>query len=374
MALVLLLSGLVVTIPGADAAFAAPTVVAFLPLSGPVGTSVTITGNGFTGATAVTFNGTSASFTVDNDLQITATVPAGATDGPIAVTAAGSTDASLLDFNVTPSPPTVLAFLPLSGPIGTSVTITGTGFTGATAVTFNGTPATFTVNLSTQITATVPLGATDGPIAVTTPGGTDASPLNFDVTASPVPLVLAFLPLRGPVGTSVTITGTGFTGATAVTFNGTPATFTVNLSTQITATVPLGATDGPIAVTTPGGTDASTLDFDVTDATATETHEREVTLALRRHLVASGRVTAQGGFDACEAGATVKVQRRRPGGKWRTVGTDTSNAKGVFRERLKDRPGVYRAIAVRKELNGGNEVCREGRSPRVKHRHERAAG
>jgi hypothetical protein len=46
----------------------------------------------------------------------------------------------------------------------------------------------------------------------------------------------------------------------------------------------------------------------------------------------------------------------------------------VFRERVKDRPGVYRAIAVRKELNGGNEVCREGRSPRVKHRHERAAG
>jgi IPT/TIG domain-containing protein len=183
------------------------------------------------------------------------------------------------------------------------------------------------------------------------------------------PNVVAFLPLSGPVGTSVTITGTGFTGATAVTFNGTPATFTVNLSTQITATVPLGATDGPIAVTTPGGTDASTLDFDVTDAAATETHEREVTLALRRHLVASGRVTAQGGFDACEAGATVKVQRRRPGGKWRTVGTDKSNAKGVFRERVKDRPGVYRAIAVRKELNGGNEVCREGRSPRVNHRH-----
>jgi hypothetical protein len=45
MGLVLLLSGLVVTVPGADAAFALPpTVLAFLPLSGPVGTSVTITG------------------------------------------------------------------------------------------------------------------------------------------------------------------------------------------------------------------------------------------------------------------------------------------------------------------------------------------
>jgi hypothetical protein len=64
-----------------------------------------------------------------------------------------------------PGRPRNLAFLPLSGPVGTSVTITGTGFTGATAVTFNGTPASFTVDLSTQITAKVPAGATDGPIA-----------------------------------------------------------------------------------------------------------------------------------------------------------------------------------------------------------------
>jgi IPT/TIG domain len=202
-------------------------------------------------------------------------------------------------------------------------------------------------------------------LAVTIPGA-DA--------AFAAPIVVAFLPLSGPVGTSVTITGTGFTGATAVTFNGTSASFTVDNDLQITATVPVGATDGPIAVTTPGGAGGTGASPRVTDAAATETHDREVTLALRRHLVASGRVTAQGGFDACEAGATIKVQRRRPSGKWRTVGTDTSNAKGVFRERVKDRPGVYRAIAVRKELNGGNDVCREGHSPRVKHRHERAAG
>ena len=63
--LVVLLSGLAVTVPGADMAFAAPTVLAFLPLSGPVGTSVAITGAGFTGATAVNFNGAPASFTVD---------------------------------------------------------------------------------------------------------------------------------------------------------------------------------------------------------------------------------------------------------------------------------------------------------------------
>ena len=233
-------------------------------------------------------------------------------------------------------------------------------------MTFNGTPSSFTVNLGTQITATVPAGATDGPIAVTTPGGTDASLLNFDVTPSPVPTILAFRPLSGPVGTSVTITGTGFTGATAVTFNGTSASFTVNLGTQITATVPAGATDGPIAVTTPGGPATSLLDFDVT---GTQKHGRNVTLELRRHLIAVGRITAQDGFEDCEDGVTVKVQRRRPHGAWRGVGTDKSNASGVFRERVSDRPGVYRAIAVRKELNGGNDMCLRDSSPVAKHRH-----
>ena len=63
----------------------APVVVVFLPLTGPTGTSVTITGTGFADssvANGVAFNGTPAtSFNVDSDTQITATVPAGATTG-----------------------------------------------------------------------------------------------------------------------------------------------------------------------------------------------------------------------------------------------------------------------------------------------------
>jgi hypothetical protein len=45
------------------------------------------------------------------------------------------------------------------------------------------------------------------------------------------------------------------------------------------------------------------------------------------------------------------------------------NTKGVFRERVSDRPGVYRAIAVRKALKRGNNVRLRDLSPRVKHRH-----
>lgn len=267
--------------------------------------------------------------------------------------------------------PTVSSFNPTSGPIGTSVQISGTGFNDssvATAVTFNGTTATFTVDSNVQITATVPAGATDGPIAVTDSEGTATSASSFDVTPSPVPTITSFNPTSGPVGTSVVITGTGFTGATAVKFSGTTATtFTVNSNTQISATVPTGAATGPIAVTTPGGTATSASNFTVTGGVTK--HERRISLQLCRHLVARGRVTATDGFNACESSMKVKIQRRRLGGGWGTVGTDQTNADGLYRERIPDRVGVYRAVAVRETVNGGNDVCLPDRSPRVRHHH-----
>src|SRR5215813_9448003 len=74
-----------------------------------------------------------------------------------------------------------------------------------------------------------------------------------------------FAPTFGPVGTGVTITG--FPGATAVSFNGVAATFTVSPSGTITTTVPAGATTGPITVTTPAsGPLKTTTRFTVTPA------------------------------------------------------------------------------------------------------------
>jgi RHS repeat-associated protein len=235
-----------------------PTVTGFAPTSGPVGASVSIAGTGFTGATGVKFNGTSAtSYHVDSDIQTTATVPGGATTGPISVTTPAGTGTSAGNFTVKPA---ITSFTPNSGAVGTRATITGTSFTSATAVAFNGTSATFTVDLDTQITATVPAGATTGPISVTTPAGTATSSGNFTV----IPRITGFTPTSGAIGTSVMITGSSFTGATAVAFNGTSATFTVDLDTQITATVPAGATTGPISVTTPAGTATSSTNFTVT--------------------------------------------------------------------------------------------------------------
>jgi hypothetical protein len=80
----------------------------------------------------------------------------------------------------------------------------------------------------------------------------------------PIPVFGSFTPTIGPVGTSVTITGFGFTGATAVQFGGVSASFTANSLTRITATVPPGAVTGPITVVAPGGSvDSDTKKFHV---------------------------------------------------------------------------------------------------------------
>ena len=73
-----------------------PGIFGFSPRTGPVGAQVTITGVRFTGTVAVKFNGTASSFSVDSYSQITATVPAGATTGPIEVDVHPSTGSSLL--------------------------------------------------------------------------------------------------------------------------------------------------------------------------------------------------------------------------------------------------------------------------------------
>jgi hypothetical protein len=77
--------------------------------------------------------------------------------------------------------PTVSSLSPGNGGVGTSVVITGTNFHDATGVDFNGTSASFTVNSDTQITATVPSGATTGLVHVSNQSGSGASPSNFIV-------------------------------------------------------------------------------------------------------------------------------------------------------------------------------------------------
>ena len=81
---------------------------------------------------------------------------------------------------------------------------------------------------------------------------------------TPAPAISSFSPTSGGVGTSVTINGSNFTGATSVSFNNQSASFTVVSSSQITASVPNCSSSGLVRVTTAGGTATSSGSFTVT--------------------------------------------------------------------------------------------------------------
>ena len=246
----------------------APTITAngVSPSTGSTsgGTSVTITGSGFTAVTTgVTFGGIAASFTVNSVSQITATTPAHSA-GPVdvvVITGAGTATATAAFTYI--SPPAVTGIAPNKGPTvgGTSVVITGTSFTGATLVSFGTTSASFTVNSATQITARSPAGnagAVD--VTVTAPIGTSATSAADRFTYFALPAVTSIAPNNGPIvgATAVTITGANFTGATAVRFGSNTATFTVTSATQIAANSPAGSAGTvDVTVTTQGGTSAT---------------------------------------------------------------------------------------------------------------------
>ncbi|WHU02967.1 IPT/TIG domain-containing protein [Sphingomonas sp. NIBR02145] len=252
-----------------------PTVTSVSPTAGPTGggTSVTITGTNFsgtTGAAGVKFGAANATgYTVNSSTQITATAPANSAGTyDITVTNAGLTSAtSGADQYTYVTAPTVTSVSPTAGPTagGTTVTITGTGFAAANptgAVKFGATTATYTINSNTQITATSPANSAGTyDITVATPGGTSATSAADQFTYIPAPTITSISPTAGPTGggTSVTITGTNFTGVTAVTFGGTAATgFTFVNATTITATSPAGSAGTvDIRVTTSGGTSAT---------------------------------------------------------------------------------------------------------------------
>jgi len=84
-----------------------------------------------------------------------------------------------------------------------------------------------------------------------------------DGQTNPPPVIFSFSPTNGSANTNVVITGTNFTSASAVTFNGASAAYTVNSDSQITAIVPTNAGSGFISVTTPSGTAISTNTFTV---------------------------------------------------------------------------------------------------------------
>ncbi len=167
-------------------------------------------------------------------------------------------------FGAPPAPPTLTSVAPATGSIagGTAVTLTGTGFTGVTGVTFDGVAATaVSVASSTTLTCTTPAGtAGTASVLVAAAGGTNAANTRYTYVTAPAPTVNSVAPTSGSTlgGTLLTVTGTGFTGATSVTVGGAAATgVTVVNATTLTCNTPVGtAGAASVRVTTPGGINA----------------------------------------------------------------------------------------------------------------------
>lgn len=278
-----------------------PTLVSVSPSQAVQGQAlnVTITGANLIGATGVNFGlgVTVNSSTVVSASQITAsiTVSGSATPGArtVAVTNAAGTGVLSGGFTINQAPPTVTGVSPQQGQSGQTLTVTvwGTYLTGATAVSFGAdvTVASFNVNNSSQITASISIGgsAASGPrdVTVTTPGGTATLANGFTVAGLPAVGSVSLGQAAQGETVSVTITGSGFLGATAVSFGDgvTVDSFAVDSATQITASItvaaPAAAGVRDVTVTTAAGSGSLTGGFNVVEAS---TADGEVTPASGR--------------------------------------------------------------------------------------------
>jgi RHS repeat-associated protein len=153
----------------------------------------------------------------------------------------------------------VLQMSPGRGPVGSSVRITGTGFSSTASensVSFNGTSAVVTSASSSVLRATVPVGASTGPVTVTAPQGSATSDVPFTVAASGAPAISSIAPSLATPGTAVTVTGHDF-GAELldndVGVNALRAEVTTASATTIDMVVPAATGSGPVSVTTPDG-------------------------------------------------------------------------------------------------------------------------
>ena len=286
------------------------SIIQFTPASGPVGTTVTIQGTGFSTTVSqntVQFNGTAATVNSATTNQLAVIVPNGATTGPVSVTSPYGT-ATGSSFTVTQSTgaPTIVSFAPqIAGP-GTPVVITGTNFNlspNLNRVRVNITPQPITSVSATQLSTTVASSTTPGHIFLSTPQGRTVSQQDF------------FVPFNNHTANSVGFTGRfNFGGSQTVALNagqigmllfdahaGQKISLQISGSTFPLSNLWLFAPNGTAVLTTNFGTGGRVLDqislpFDGTYTIGidSDSNTGSVNLALNDESDVLGMVTIDG--------------------------------------------------------------------------------
>jgi hypothetical protein len=154
----------------------------------------------------------------------------------------------------------------------------------------------------------------------------------------------------------VTISGSNFNGVTAVRFNGLNAVFTVVSETQISTTVPSGATTGPLTVVNPVGT-ATGATFTV----GVPSHSRTVTFNFANNSRVTGQVNVGDGFAPCSRNVPVVFQRRS-GNSWKWVDRTSTTNDGSYKTYIPPGSGTFRARVPALTLMDGS-TCQADVSP-----------
>ena len=224
---------------------------------GVPGDSVALTGSNFLDPAdpnyrlGVFFDGIRAGLDTVTEGSVAVVVPPGAMTGPITVTNnAGATVTSGYFY----LSPWVTAFTSRAR-VGDTLTLSGRSFRAVSSVSFGAVSTTnLTVVSNTVMTVVVPPGAPlAAPLTLESPGGRFISVSNFVL----MPRITGFSPSNGVAGTLVTLSGSGLSSVTQVTFGGIPATPVSVTATQVTVKVPFGAGTGPVTVSGSFGSDES---------------------------------------------------------------------------------------------------------------------
>lgn len=165
------------------------SVLSMVPVRAAPGAKITLSGTGFSPTAAgntVTIGGKAAAVTSVSATRLVVTVPSGAVNGKVTVSAGGASADAVDAFIVAPAGPSVAKVEPASGGPGSEVTLSGAGFASAVTdnvVRFNGLVAQVKKASASSLTVEVPPHARTGRVEVDTPAGSATAPGDFTVTA-----------------------------------------------------------------------------------------------------------------------------------------------------------------------------------------------
>jgi hypothetical protein len=222
-------------------------ITGFTPVTGGIGSTITVSGAGFSGLQSASLASIPATFTVVSDGQLQLIVPQGAQTGRIELNASGRTVLSSTDFTVN-FIPQLTSLSPASVLPGGRVTLNGSNLDRVTEVRVNATVLPIVTKAPTAMTVDVPATATSGTVTLVDVGGT-SRPQSQQLTVVAPMTLTSFAPTTVVTGQSLTLNGTNLDRATAVVFaGGVSAPIATRSATRITATVPDSASSGALQV------------------------------------------------------------------------------------------------------------------------------